>query len=111
MAGAQPGGGNIIGAPGASLNPTQNPSDNSSKLQISHQMNNETDVRWSKKMLKIYKAMTYLEKGKHMEPMMSKAFRDLAKVLYHDLRDGNLSLEKSIEQSSSGFLDGLSLMS
>jgi len=62
-------------------------------------------------MLKLYKAMTYLERVKHMEPMMSKAFRELAKHLYHDLKEGSRSLERSAQQSSGGYVDGLSMMS
>ena len=42
---------------------------------------------------------------------MSKAFRELAKHLYHDLKEGSRSLERSAQQSSGGFVDGLSMMS
>ena len=43
-----------------------------------------SDFNFAKKLLKIYKAMTYLEKSKHMEPNMSGAIHALCKFLYFE---------------------------
>ena len=58
----------------------------------------------------MYKAMTFMERSKHMDPHMSLAIKGLVKSMYSELKDlyGNKSLDKSL-QSSTGFIDGLSL--
>ena len=53
-----------------------------------------SDLSFTKKLLKIYKAMTYLEKNKNSELNMSDAIHNLCKFLYfeysRDKRDASL---------------------
>ena len=59
----------------------------------------------SKKLLKIFKALTYMEKMKHLEPNMSNAFFTLGKALYYEHKN-----ERSASQDSQGFIEGVSGM-
>ena len=43
---------------------------------------NTWSTSWAKKILKLYKALTYFEKQKNSEPLMSKAFKEFAKQLH-----------------------------
>lgn len=69
-------------------------------------------LSWAKKVLKLYKAMTYFEKQKHMEPFFSKAFKEFAKIIYPEVKTGVADqLEKSVGETSLGMFDGLSMIS
>ena len=53
------------------------------KYSIRHSMIPKfMSLSWAKKILKLYKAMSYYEKQKHLEPMMSKSFKEFAKLLF-----------------------------
>lgn len=67
-------------------------------------------ISWAKKILKLYKAMTYFEKQKHLEPLMSKSFKEFARQLYKQVAENN-SAERSVVESSVGFFDGISMRS
>ena len=58
----------------------------------------EDEVKFSKKLCKMYKAMTYMEKMKHLDPHMSLAIKGLVKPLFNELKEmyGNRSLDKSL---------------
>ena len=50
------------------------------------------ELKFSKKMLKLYKAMNYMEKNKHLEPNMSVAIHHLAKHLYYEYKEGSANI-------------------
>jgi hypothetical protein len=69
-------------------------------------------LSWAKKVLKLYKAMTYFEKMKHLEPNMSKAYKEFAKILYNEVKEGGSnSIERSANNTSAGLMDGISINS
>lgn len=47
------------------------------------------EIKFPKKMLKLYKALNYMEKHKHLEPNMSVAIHHLAKNLYYEFKEGS----------------------
>jgi DNA-binding protein YbaB len=56
--------------------------------------------------------MTYFEKMKHLEPNMSKAFKEFAKMLYNEVKEGgSVSIERSANNTSAGLIDGISIVS
>ena len=57
--------------------------------------------------------MTYFEKMKHLEPHMSKSFKEFAKLLYNQVKEsgGDVSIERSVNNTSVGLIDGISLVS
>ena len=57
--------------------------------------------------------MTYFEKMKHMEPYMSKSFKEFSKLLYNEVKEagGSVSVERSINNTSVGLIDGISIVS
>jgi hypothetical protein len=55
--------------------------------------------------------MTYFEKMKHLDPNMSKAFKEFAKILYNEVKDGSNSIERSANNTSAGLIDGISIVS
>ena len=44
-------------------------------------------MSFSKKLCKMYRAMSYMDKLKHQEPNMSLAIRDLVKPLFVELKE------------------------
>jgi len=63
-----------------------------------------------KKVLKIFKAMCFLEKSKHLEPNMSGAIKFLAKALYYEYKEQNRgSIGEGLSANcSNGFIEALS---
>ena len=60
----------------------------------------------SKKVLKLYKTMHYLEKMKHLEPNMTSGFHNLAKSMYFEYKDSRS--QERMSNSSNGFIEALS---
>jgi hypothetical protein len=67
------------------------------------------EVAFSKKLCKMYRAMSYMDKAKQAEPQMSLALRDLVKPLFAELKELHAGGGARSMQSSTGFLDGLSM--
>lgn len=62
-------------------------------------------------MIKIHRAMIFLEKHKHLEPNMSEGFQDLVKKLIETVKEQMLITGGLVDRSmnsSQGFLDGIS---
>jgi hypothetical protein len=67
------------------------------------------EVKFSKQILKLYKALLTLEKGKHLEPNISPALYKLAKTVYQEYKkELTGSQDRNSFNDSNGFAEALS---